>query len=375
MPRTSFTSAAVLLFLGIILCACGDSVTGPGTPGHTAPTKASSGSSPSNVFGVKRGDPRFMCYVSKANDALPGMYNHGRRTVRLPLSAVAPDGSTQLYRYRIIEPGAAPDAKPIAAGNCRIPNTPRAVEFMDKRLGLDSRRRRSSASQGGDGLVSTQDCVRDGTCVLPGIIVIGYPTAPSWPGGGSGGGGGWDASVSYYDPGPTPEWDPGLPEEPCKTGDPLLDDPVVNEGFARLWEASNVTAAAWGDRIEQYGWIVRTPTGYRIEHIGSGNVCGADFDPVEPAEGYGAIIGFIHTHPYGRGEAVASCGSDGRITGYQEYPGGASDFDREASVTLGKFLWGPDGPALGGMILDANGMTVFDGWDKLKDIPIARCGY
>jgi len=65
----------------------------------------------------------------------PQPYAHGRLALRFPTAALAPDGSTQLYRYRLMKEGAPAGAEPLAAANCRIPNTTEAVEFMDRRLG------------------------------------------------------------------------------------------------------------------------------------------------------------------------------------------------------------------------------------------------
>lgn len=250
---------------------------------------------------------------------------------------------------------------------------------MDRRLGVDSRRRRPGTRPGDDGLITTQDCVRDGTCALPGVIAIGYPIgAGGIIGPGPGGGGGWDASYSYYEP--TQTWVPQVPGEPCHTGEAFFDDPVLGAGFDQLWKASNVDAAAFGDRVEQYGWIVATSGGgYRVEPVGSGNVCGATFDPSkEPAEGYAAIVGFIHTHPYDEGELVASCGLDGRITGFLPYSSEPSEPDLDASKALGDFLaqqkgTGQTGPPLMGIVLDGNNISVFAG-ETVGD-PIPRCGY
>ncbi|HEX8430920.1 MAG TPA: hypothetical protein VF625_06510 [Longimicrobium sp.] len=140
-----------------------------------------------------------------------------------------------------MEEGAPAGAAPLAVANCRIPNTPRAVEFMDRRLGVDPRRRRSGGSGADDGLVSTLSCPKGG-CVIEGITAIGYaqPRFPSGGGTTSGtscamvGCGTWDASYEYYSYSDySPEPDPGTPGEPCNTGDAFLDDPVVNQGFRR----------------------------------------------------------------------------------------------------------------------------------------------
>jgi hypothetical protein len=155
----------------------------------------------------------------------------------------------------------------------------------------------------------------------------------------------------------------------------FIDDPKVGEGFNQLWEASNYGAGSTplGERKEQYGWIVKTETGYRVHHIGAGNACGADFNPVPPQEGYDAVVGFIHTHPYAISETIFSCGADGKISGFGQYEGKPSPFDRDASIQLGTFLG--RGDPLAGLILDADGIRTFKGNDQSMDANVGRCAY
>ncbi|HYW06420.1 MAG TPA: hypothetical protein VE913_05665, partial [Longimicrobium sp.] len=151
----------------------------------------------------------------------------------------------------------------------------------------------------------------------------------------------------------------------------FLDDPVVNQGFDEMWKASNPTANL-AHRVEQLGWIVRTATGFRIAPFATGNFCGWNGTPSYPAEGPDAIVGFIHTHPYTVGETIIACDADGKMT-VETYMGEPSRFDRDASVTLGQALGIPVG--LAGIILDANGIRLFKGWDLEVKGNIDRCGY
>lgn len=83
-------------------------------------------------------------------------------------------------------------------------------------------------------------------------------------------------------------------------------------------------------------------------------------------------MGFIHTHPYTVGETIIACNTDGS-TGVTEYKGEPSDPDRHASVALGQRLGIPVG--LAGIILDANGIRLFKGFDFDVDGDWERCGY
>lgn len=274
-------------------------------------------------------------------------------------------------------PLAPEGSEPFAAGNCRIPNTPEAVEIMDRRLGIESRRRRRKAAD--DGIITTQDCPPAG-CPLEPLIAYGYARTyfpPSYGGPGScyyTYCGGWAESYYSYDDdgGGYFYYDPGDPaDEPCDTGDSVLDSQGFQNGMEELWRASN-TNASLHERKEAFGWIVKTSSGYRIDFVATGTACSFDGDVRYPAEGPDAIAGFIHTHPYYVGETIYACDAAGRIT-VTEYEGIASDWDRVQSVELGQTL-GRDRP-LTGIVLDGNGISVFQGTDTSIDRKVPRCGY
>jgi len=280
MLRTPLRSVCAVTFLGIALSACHDLPTAAIPTEHAPPTSSiESRDAPAfSRSGRGRNEPRFVCYASERDSEAPVHYRYTRFAVHFPASAEAPDGATMIYRYRLI--GEVDGADPIGAANCRIPKTPEAVEIMNRRLGVDDRRRRGR-SGGDEGLVTTMSCPKTG-CVLEGITAYGYAqprvstthtpsTIGCWYSCG------WGAS--YYDEGGGSTWDPYTPEptnepaEPCNTGDAFLDDPVVNQGFDELWKASNASANL-AHRVEQLGWIVRTATGFRIAPFGTGNFCG-----------------------------------------------------------------------------------------------------
>jgi hypothetical protein len=193
----------------------------------------------------------------------------------------------------------------------------------------------------------------------------GTPTAPTPPSGptsgdpgtGSGGGGG----------SPPP---PDSAATPCVvTGGAVQDSPDVQAGFKVLWTASNPDAGLV-QRSERGGWIVRTSTGFRVEAWTGVSLgyCGMEGEVPYPAEGPGAIVGYVHTHPYMLEEDVLNC--ENQVVTYHGTP---SDPERANSYNLGRDLGWP-GP-LPGYILDKNGIRTFQGWNTALDGSAPRCGY
>lgn len=163
-----------------------------------------------------------ICFTSVRTPQGPHRYRYGRVRLHFPASALALDGATTLYRYRVQGPG----EDPVVVANCRIPRTVEAVEIMDRRLRVADRRRWRPRDEQADGTSTIQSCPSSG-CILEPIYV-----SPYYPGGwGGGGGGGWDdgcglnASVGdcWEDNGggddPTDD-----PYEDTPTGEPVADD-------------------------------------------------------------------------------------------------------------------------------------------------------
>lgn len=373
MSIQAIRTAGALVFLGVVASACQDN--------PTAPQPASPASPEPYRMGVTRApkpEPPYVCYLSKRTTDGPNRYAYKHVRIEFPKWAQAPDGSTQVLRYVWMNPG----EDPVAAANCRVPKTPQAVEITDRRLGVSDERRRNAPGKPADGAVTTlSDPCYVTWCPIEGIIVRPpsywpapepydpWGKGPCWincaggasQGGNDGGGYGWDPGTPSNDP------------TPCATGDAFLDNPLVEQGFAELWEASNASATALGARTEQYGWIVQTATGYRVHRLGAGNVCGADWTFAEPPEGWDAIVGFIHTHPYSLGELVPVCDEQMHIVDALPYTGVPSSFDLRASVQLGEILHRTE--PLGGIILDAAGIRAFKGEDTSAQVSVARCGY
>jgi hypothetical protein len=235
-----------------------------------------------SVADAPKTESPYTCYVSRRTPDGPNRYSYTHVRVDFPENAVVAGGPTIVLRYVWKNPG----EEPSAAANCRLPRTPEAVKFLDRRLGVEGRRRfHRLGGRSADGTASTMsgpgDCWYDSynrlVCPIDGIIVtpwnpVGQPYDP------------WDNSPCWINcaggasqghPGGGDGYDPGTPDQsgPCNTGDSVFDDPKVSEGFTELWTASNYTSNIVARR-EAYGWVVMTPTGYRIDMIGTASYCG-----------------------------------------------------------------------------------------------------
>jgi hypothetical protein len=188
------------------------------------------------------------------------------------------------------------------------------------------------------------------------------PYAYGCGGGGGGGGGGGTAPT---EPEPEPE-----PADTCRTGDPIVDDPEVSQGLALLWQQSNPDANMW-QRKEKAGWIVEYPAGQFSVLAWTGGTesfaCG-DY-PAQSGPSQGKIVGFVHTHPYSVGEAIANC----QLTQVTHYKGVPSGEDRKTSIRLGAAL-GMSAP-LPGYIIDKDGYYRFQGSTNTATPRRQRCGY
>ncbi|HEX8152643.1 MAG TPA: hypothetical protein VF698_05930 [Thermoanaerobaculia bacterium] len=166
-------------------------------------------------------------------------------------------------------------------------------------------------------------------------------------------------------------WEPP-PFPPCtNTGDPAVDSAKVQEGFKQLWAKSNAYGDV-ADRREFAGWIVRTATGYRIHEWNKAGGPNGFCDPLLlgdtiPPEGSSAIVGFVHTHPYGKGEIITDC--EGKTGPYE---GVESSADVKTSKEIGLNMLSRGVP-LRGYILDKDGIRKFEGGTHLD--PISRCGF
>jgi hypothetical protein len=174
-------------------------------------------------------------------------------------------------------------------------------------------------------------------------------------GGGDGGGGDHGGGGGSVEP----------PEEPCATGDPVVDSETVQDGFTELWQQSNYSPTTpQNERREVAGWIVQTANGFAVQPM-TGAVlmpCGVDADGNPPP----GTVGWVHTHPWSVGERQTSCPPltiGGREVHFT-YTGASSDYDDAISAQFG----------IPGYILDADGITKFDGTGATL-ARHDRCGY
>jgi hypothetical protein len=176
---------------------------------------------------------------------------------------------------------------------------------------------------------------------------------------------------------PIPPSGGGASEPPppaCQTGNPIVDTPAVQTGFKNLWKESNTDDVLFR-RSEHFGWIVyRNGSYYVYEWPIGGTYAGlcngiADISGFYPPEGPGAIVAFVHTHPYQNGENVVNC--EGSVVTYE---GVESSYDRDASGQISTLL-GRTQP-LPGYVIDKDGISAFEG----NKFPAGtwkwpRCGY
>jgi hypothetical protein len=220
MLRRHRRSAAMLMLFGFATVACRDVSTGPDEAALLA--RADAVAPAAAVFGRDRGGgPGHVCWVSRRTPGGPYRYRYTRLTLRFPDRAVAPDGATRTFRYKLQGAG----GETLLAASCRIPRTPEALEIMHDRFFYD--RRRAPAY---DGDVVIQSCPIGTVCLEP---VTGTAPGGWYPGGGGGGGSyycGTSASAGDCyegDDGGGDDWDPGTPED-TPTGEPVADDEAVD---------------------------------------------------------------------------------------------------------------------------------------------------
>jgi hypothetical protein len=207
------------------------------------------------------------------------------------------------------------------------------------------------------------------SCPGGGGTVPGGPGSPPPPGGGGGG---------------TLE-----PSDSCNTDDPALDDPQVQAGLADLWARSGIDQPQQ-QRREQAAWIVRNPDGsYGLVPI----TAYAYQEPcrVNPADMNGPpnAVGWVHTHPFIRGEVMQICGpvkvevSPGQWVNwvgpngqhaYHSYRNEPSQPDRDFMYAVNSARKVLGRSYLQAYVVDSERITRY-GANSDKDQPYGRCGY
>jgi len=170
-----FRTSGTLLLAGLVMSACQDL---PTTVSEVAPPKDAVTSRYSIPGRVSKS--AITCYVSRRVTGREYKYAYGTLRLHFPANTFAADGSTRLFRWRVQELG----QEPVVSGSCQIPATPEAYDFVMKRLGLIGQGKGDD-----DGVVSVQNCVQLGTCLVAGFVVVA-PSSSTWGWSGSWNGGG-----------------------------------------------------------------------------------------------------------------------------------------------------------------------------------------
>jgi hypothetical protein len=306
-----------------------------------------------------------VCTTSQAITAGPYAYRYGRLALALPASARAPGQGTTLYRFRSHARG-----RIVAAATCRIPDTDKAVAYLDRLFGVKERGGRRDRGAGGSGGVATVRSSDAPVLPLDGLTVNAcqyggdYPfcNPPPLPGGSTKAP--KDNQICYVDCGdswspdgggssdipPDPEEDP----VPCQTGDPVLDSPAVQERFKLLWDTARAATKETG------AWVVRNEDGtYGTVPLSvqSAGACEINFLNNPPT----GTVAWIHVHPFNPGDRLGACG-----TPNLKYPGGASPHDQLVTDQLG---------GMRGLALDGQQINEFHGSSYQIQRTYRRCGY
>lgn len=167
---------------------------------------------------------------------------------------------------------------------------------------------------------------------------------------------------------PTVAW---MCEAPCSTGNSVIDNLQVQQGFTELWTASN-THLPIDQRREQGAWIVSTSNGYDVEPWPSwwttfpcGIAAPEDWYEYAPSN----TVGMVHTHPFFAGDDTTTvCGAPPE--GTEDYSSGSNLYDISALADLANHL---SNYTIKGYIIDGNNIVLYTPFASL-DI-IERCGY
>jgi len=126
----------------------------------------------------------------------------------------------------------------------------------------------------------------------------------------------WDPGLTYWDDMTfrrASSCQPGLAFPDGPTGDPILDEPAVQNGLYEALEAGNAFDPDKSARVEELGWIFERPDGTvyvkripPLEQTACSNIPSSGAVPDDLGDV--AIAGF-HTHPFADGDILpTSCG-------------------------------------------------------------------
>jgi len=159
--------------------------------------------------------------------------------------------------------------------------------------------------------------------------------------------------------------------EPCDTGDPVIDDPQIQQAFEQLWEESNFGSIEnpnpERERVEKGGFIVPDGRGGHIfQPMRSHLINEEETGPCRirfsvPSDLPAGAI-YVHTHPYKKDQLQNHC-IPGKTLKYKNEVGVK---DRKALESMGLDK---------GIILDAEKIISFTTNESEDPTLINRCGY
>jgi len=229
------------------LAGCQDTMTAPEPKPARSATPATA-----QVANTSTTASRYGCFISVATPNGPHAYRYWRMRLELPKNALAVDGDTAVYRFRVYGPGKRVEQ----LANCVIPRTALALQMVSRRFHTGGSSVASDPGAEPIGEVTTQDCNWNGEMfVCDGLVVVAprapfcveHPNDPACTGG--------YPKEPYVDPcegdyncepggggsNPCTTCSPNAPV-PCQTGDATIDDPAVQVDYRNLWNMSNADA-------------------------------------------------------------------------------------------------------------------------------------
>jgi hypothetical protein len=171
---------------------------------------------------------------------------------------------------------------------------------------------------------------------------------------------------------PPPPSEP--PADTCNTGDHVFESEAIHNALKDIWQQSKPTASM-KDRREQGGWILSDGAGgLRFDPFPASwtrGPCSIDIPPgtVPPMN----AVGWVHTHPFSRGEVLTEC--EWQETPFGKFPQSYNGLTSDSDDRL-QSGWRAAGYNITGYMIDADKMTRFTGEGTPEtETKFDRCGY
>lgn len=156
----------LLICCAVLVTACEGTPIAPAEIAHNVPAAISRG--------VVASVSPYACFVSSAMPlGAPYRYRYQKPDLHFPKSALALDGTTTTYRYRM---WGASREEPVYVANCVIPATREAVQIMNRKFGV-----REQKPKAGEATLMGETCVTDGLCTIDGLEVNACQNGNEWP--------------------------------------------------------------------------------------------------------------------------------------------------------------------------------------------------